>query len=85
MITLPPDDPTLGLFSILREDGTADPERDPFLDGKTLLGMYEAMLRIRRIDERMLGKQRQGKVGFFGTITGQDPPRSWQGALKLTF
>lgn len=21
----------------------------------------------------------------FGTITGQDPPRSWQGALKLTF
>jgi len=23
--------------------------------------------------------------GAFGTITGQDPPRSWQGALKLTF
>lgn len=23
--------------------------------------------------------------GNFGTITGQDPPRSWQGALKLTF
>ena len=24
-------------------------------------------------------------TGAFGTITGQDPPRSWQGALKLTF
>jgi pyruvate dehydrogenase E1 component alpha subunit len=72
MRTLPPDDPTLGLFQVLREDGTADPGRDPFLDSGKLLAMYEAMLRIRRIDERMLGKQRQGKVGFFGTITGQE-------------
>lgn len=24
-------------------------------------------------------------AGNFGVITGQDPPRSWQGALKLTF
>ncbi len=24
-------------------------------------------------------------AGAFGTITSQDPPRSWQGALKLTF
>jgi pyruvate dehydrogenase E1 component alpha subunit/2-oxoisovalerate dehydrogenase E1 component alpha subunit len=72
MRTLSNDDPTLGLFSVLREDGTADPGKDPFLDAATLLGMYEGMLRIRRIDERMLGKQRQGKVGFFGTITGQE-------------
>ncbi len=72
MQTVPPEDPTLTLFSVLREDGTADPSNDPFLDAKTLLAMYEQMLRIRRIDERMLGKQRQGKVGFFGTITGQE-------------
>ena len=72
MRTLAADDPTLGLFQVLREDGTADPAHDPFLDSGKLLAMYEAMLRIRRIDERMLGKQRQGKVGFFGTITGQE-------------
>ncbi|AKF08735.1 Branched-chain alpha-keto acid dehydrogenase, E1 component, alpha subunit [Sandaracinus amylolyticus] len=66
------DDPTLALFSVLREDGTADPQRDPFLPKEMLLAMYEQMLRIRRIDERMLGKQRQGKVGFYGTITGQE-------------
>lgn len=66
------DDPTLGLFQVLREDGSADPERDPFLDEKVLIAMYAQMLRIRRIDERMLAKQRQGKVGFFGTITGQE-------------
>jgi len=72
MRTLPPDDPTLSLFSILREDGTADPQHDAFLPRETLLAMYAQMLRIRRIDERMLGKQRQGKVGFYGTITGQE-------------
>lgn len=72
MRALPTDDPTLSLLSVLREDGTADPERDPFLSNETLLEMYRQMLRIRRIDERMLGKQRQGKVGFYGTITGQE-------------
>ena len=72
MRTLSPDDPTLTLFSVLREDGSADPSHDPFLPKETLLGMYRQMLRIRRIDERMLGKQRQGKVGFYGTITGQE-------------
>jgi pyruvate dehydrogenase E1 component alpha subunit/2-oxoisovalerate dehydrogenase E1 component alpha subunit len=30
------------------------------------------MLRIRLLDERMLMRQRQGKVGFYGTITGQE-------------
>ncbi len=72
MRTLSPDDPTLGLFSVLREDGSADPARDPFLPKERLLAMFREMLRIRRIDERMLGKQRQGKVGFYGTITGQE-------------
>ena len=66
------DDPTLGLYQVLREDGSAVPEQDPFLERELLLRMYEEMLRIRRIDERMLAKQRQGKVGFYGTITGQE-------------
>jgi len=72
MRTLSPDDPTLALFSVLREDGSADPGKDPFLPKETLLAMYRELLRIRRIDERMLGKQRQGKVGFYGPITGQE-------------
>lgn len=72
MRDLPASDPTLGLFAVLRDDGSADPANDSFLPGESLLAMYEQMLRIRRIDERMLGKQRQGKVGFFGPITGQE-------------
>ncbi len=66
------DDPTLGLRRVLRDDGSAQPDTDPFLADDVLLGMLRELLKIRRIDERMLGKQRQGKVGFFGTITGQE-------------
>lgn len=84
---VPEDDPALDLFQVLRDDGSADPGRDPFLDDSLLLAMFEQMLRIRRIDERMLAKQRQGKIGFYGTNTGQEAtpiatafalePRDW--------
>jgi pyruvate dehydrogenase E1 component alpha subunit len=67
-----PPDPLLGLRQVLRDDGTADASMDPFLEDETLLELYRGMLRIRRLDERMLAKQRQGKVGFYGTITGQE-------------
>ncbi len=66
------DDPLLGLRRVIRDDGSADPDTDPFLPNETLMAMYRELLKIRRIDVRMLGKQRQGKVGFFGTITGQE-------------
>ncbi|MFK7986882.1 MAG: thiamine pyrophosphate-dependent dehydrogenase E1 component subunit alpha [Sandaracinaceae bacterium] len=66
------DDPTLSLRRVIRDDGSAEPDTDPFLPDETLLAMYRRLLQIRRIDTRMLGKQRQGKVGFFGTITGQE-------------
>jgi len=72
MDPLPPDDPTLGLLTVLRDDGSSAPGADPFLDGDTLLEMFRQMLRIRLIDERMLSRQRQGKIGFYGTITGQE-------------
>ena len=71
-MTSPPADPTLGLFSVLRDDGSSDPQSDPFLDEATLVGMYREMLRIRILDERMLARQRQGRIGFFGTVTGQE-------------
>ncbi len=72
MNPIPAHDPTLGLFSVLRDDGSSDPEADPFLDEATLVGMYREMLRIRILDERMLARQRQGRIGFFGTVTGQE-------------
>src|SRR5689334_2703884 len=65
-------EPDLGLFQVMRDDGSGDPETDPFLEAPTLLAMFREMLRVRTLDERMLARQRQGKVGFFGTITGQE-------------
>jgi len=44
----------------------------PDLDRSTLLAMYEAMLLIRLLDERMMILQRQGRVGFYGACTGQE-------------
>lgn len=35
-------------------------------------GMYREMKRVRALDERMLVLQRQGRVGFYGTCTGQE-------------
>lgn len=66
------DDPTLGLFQVLRDDGTADPATDPGLDDTTLHAIYRQMMRMRLVDERMMMRQRQGKVGFYGAITGQE-------------
>lgn len=72
MASTPPDDPTLGLFQVLRDDGSADPATDPGLDDAKLLAIYRQMMRIRLVDERMMMRQRQGKVGFYGAITGQE-------------
>ncbi len=62
----------LGLFQVLRDDGSADPATDPGLDAALLLRMYRELKRLRLLDARMLRKQRQGKVGFYGTATGQE-------------
>jgi len=81
-MALPPDDPTLGLFQVLREDlseALADgedprsrPEHDPQLSEDTLRAMFRHMLRVRLLDERMMMRQRQGRIGFYGAITGQE-------------
>lgn len=57
---------------MLRDDGRADPEQDPFLPSETLLAMFRQMLRIRMVDTRMLGMQRQGRVGFYGECKGEE-------------
>ncbi|MBX3250237.1 MAG: 3-methyl-2-oxobutanoate dehydrogenase [Myxococcales bacterium] len=62
----------LGLVQALRDDGSVDPSTDPQLDDATLQTLFRHMIRLRLIDERMLMRQRQGKVGFYGASTGQE-------------
>ncbi|MFO0739207.1 MAG: thiamine pyrophosphate-dependent dehydrogenase E1 component subunit alpha [Labilithrix sp.] len=65
-------DPDVGLFTVLREDGSADPATDPKIEREILLEGYRHMRRLRMLDARMILLQRQGRVGFYGACTGQE-------------
>jgi pyruvate dehydrogenase E1 component alpha subunit len=59
-------------LSILDEDGNLDEALEPRLDDDFLLRLHRAMLLGRRFDERMLKLQRQGRLGTFAPIKGQE-------------
>ncbi len=60
------------LLSVLNDDGSAVIGGDPGLAKETLLSLYEWMVRTREFDRRMLMLQRQGRIGFYGPILGQE-------------
>jgi pyruvate dehydrogenase E1 component alpha subunit len=59
-------------LSILDQSGQVDKSLEPQLSDELLLKLYRAMLLGRRFDERMLILQRQGKIGTFAPIKGQE-------------
>ncbi len=59
-------------LSILDEKGNLDKGLEPDVPDDLLLKMHRAMLLGRRFDERLLSLQRQGRVGTFAPITGQE-------------
>ena len=59
-------------LSILDSEGTLDSALDPKLSAGDLKSLYRAMLLGRRIDERMVRLQRQGRIGTFAPIKGQE-------------
>lgn len=74
-------------LAILDEHGGVDSDLEPKIEDKELIQLYEAMLLGRRFDERMLDLQRQGRIGTFPPIKGQEAaqmgavfqltPRDW--------
>ncbi len=68
----PASDPTLGLLRVLRDDGSSDPATDPMLPQAQLLRLYREMRRVRVLEGRMVALQRQGRIGFYGSCTGQE-------------
>ncbi|MFT3766364.1 MAG: thiamine pyrophosphate-dependent dehydrogenase E1 component subunit alpha [Minicystis sp.] len=70
--TQPTEAPDLGLFRVLRDDGTADPAISPHIPDEVAIRAYREMKRLRLIDARMILLQRQGRVGFYGACTGQE-------------
>jgi pyruvate dehydrogenase E1 component alpha subunit/2-oxoisovalerate dehydrogenase E1 component alpha subunit len=70
--TTAPLAPDLGLYRVLRDDGTVDPANDPHVPTDVLVRAYREMKRLRLLDARMILLQRQGRVGFYGACTGQE-------------
>src|SRR5882724_4662439 len=59
-------------LSILDSDGNLDTALEPKLADKDLRSLYRAMLLGRRLDERMVRLQRQGRIGTFAPTKGQE-------------
>jgi pyruvate dehydrogenase E1 component alpha subunit/2-oxoisovalerate dehydrogenase E1 component alpha subunit len=62
-----------GLYQLVREDGTVvDDAALAWLDRPLAQRLFHGMVRIRVIDARMMALQRQGRIGFYGEVTGQE-------------
>ncbi|MCX5789478.1 MAG: pyruvate dehydrogenase (acetyl-transferring) E1 component subunit alpha [Elusimicrobia bacterium] len=59
-------------LEILAADGTVDKELEPKLPQEKLLEMYRKMFEIRVFDERAFRLQRQGRLGTYPQILGQE-------------
>ncbi len=64
--------PDTELLRVFDDEGRADPATDPKLPLEDVLAMHREMLRLRVIERRMVQIQRQGRVGFYGSCTGQE-------------
>lgn len=59
-------------LSILDESGNVDEALDPKLDADLSIKIYRLMLIARRLDERCINLQRQGRIGTYGPCRGQE-------------
>ena len=68
-IRIPTD---IDYLSILDEKGKLDKNLEPNIPEELLLKLYKAVLLGRRFDERLLSLQRQGRIGTFPPVKGQE-------------
>ncbi|NGM67946.1 pyruvate dehydrogenase (acetyl-transferring) E1 component subunit alpha [Natronolimnobius sp. AArcel1] len=60
-------------LQVLDTDGNVvSPELEPVLEDETLRAMYRDMRFARRFDERAISLQRQGRVGTYASLAGQE-------------
>ncbi len=57
---------------VLAEDGSVDQDLMPALSQEDVRRLYEYMVLTRRLDERMFTLQRQGRLGTFARVAGQE-------------
>lgn len=57
---------------VLERDGSCIAQHDPGLSRDEVIALYRAMLRTRQVDERLVGLQRQGRIGFHIGSLGEE-------------
>ena len=63
----------LEVIRVIDNDGlVVHPEREPRMSGDEHRKLMHALIRIRMVDERMLRLQRQGRLGFYVSTTGEE-------------
>ncbi|MBK8941118.1 MAG: thiamine pyrophosphate-dependent dehydrogenase E1 component subunit alpha [Polyangiaceae bacterium] len=68
----PGDTKAADVVKCLRDDSTLDPRTDPGLSSAEVIALYEAMLRTRVLDDRLVALQRQGRIGFHIGSLGEE-------------
>ncbi len=63
---------TIDALQILDERGQADPGLLPTLSPKEITALYEWMVLTRRFDDRALALQREGRLGTYAPVRGQE-------------
>jgi len=66
----------LEYLSILDENGNVDKALEPKLNGDELITINKTMLFTRLFDERMIALQRQGRIGTYAPVRGQEAVQS---------
>lgn len=59
-------------FGIIRDDGSVDKKLEPKIPDAQLKKYYEWMILARVLDDRMITLQRQGRVGFYIGLRGEE-------------
>ncbi len=88
MSSMTETDPRWTPLQLLAPDGTLADGHVPALDDDALLGVWRGMLQSRAIDERFFSLQRQGRLGTYSPVNGEeaavlgtawalDPARDW--------
>jgi pyruvate dehydrogenase E1 component alpha subunit len=60
------------IISVLRSDGTLDPDHDPGLSDADVIALYRSLVETRTLDERFVQLQRQGRIGFHVGSLGEE-------------
>ena len=59
-------------LQIMDETGKTDKKLMPKISNELLIDMYKKMVLSRRFDEKMLPLQRQGRIGTFASVKGEE-------------